>query len=66
MLAVGSIRFVRVALSGVRLSGLLITAMWGYRFDGEYPYEGFDNSSISSGDFALMLYRMEHGGSHLK
>lgn len=40
--------------------------MWGYRFDGEYPYEGFDNSSISSGDFALMLYRMEHGGSHLK
>ena len=40
--------------------------MWGYRFDGEYPYEGFDNSSISSGDFALMLYRMEHGGSHLR
>ena len=40
--------------------------MWGYRFDGEYPYEGFDNSSISSGDFALMLYRLEHGGSHLK
>ena len=40
--------------------------MWGYRFDGEYPYEDFDNSSISSGDFALMLYRMEHGGSHLK
>ena len=40
--------------------------VWGYRFDGEYPYEGFDNSSISSGDFALMLYRLEHGGSHLK
>ena len=39
--------------------------MWGYRVDGEYAYEGFDNSSISSGDFALMLYRMEHGGSHL-
>ena len=40
--------------------------MWGYRIDGEYPYEGFDNPSVSSGDFALMLYRMEHGGSHLK
>ena len=40
--------------------------MWGYSIDGEYPYEGFDNSSISFGDFALMLYRMEHGGSHLK
>ena len=40
--------------------------MWGYRVDGEYVYEDFDNSSISSGDFALMLYRMEHGGSHLK
>ena len=40
--------------------------MWGYGIDGEYAYEGFDNSSISSGDFALMLYRMEHGGSHLR
>ena len=40
--------------------------MWGYSVDGEYAYEGFDNSSISSGNFALMLYRMEHGGSHLK
>ena len=40
--------------------------MWGYSIDGEYPYEGFDNSSISFGDFALMLYRMEHGGSHLR
>lgn len=40
--------------------------MWGYSIDGEYPYEGFDNSSISFGDFALMLYRLAHGGSHLK
>lgn len=40
--------------------------MWGYSVDGEYAYEGFDNSSISSGDFALMLYRMEYGGSHLR
>lgn len=40
--------------------------MWGYSIDGEYAYEGFDNSSISFGDFALMLYRMEHGGSHLR
>ena len=40
--------------------------MWGYSIDGEYAYEGFDNSSISSGDLKLMLYRMEHGGSHLK
>ena len=40
--------------------------MWGYSVDGEYAYEGFDNSSISSGNLALMLYRMEHGGSHLR
>ena len=40
--------------------------MWGYSVDGEYAYEGFDNSSISSGDFALMLYRLAHGGSHLR
>ena len=40
--------------------------MWGYSVDGEYAYEGFDNSSISSGDLALMLYRLEHGGSHLR
>ena len=40
--------------------------IWGYSVDGEYAYEGFDNSSISSGDFALMLYRMEHGGSNLR
>ena len=40
--------------------------MWGYSIDGEYAYEGFDNSSISFGDFALMLYRMEHGGNHLR
>ena len=39
--------------------------VWGYRVDGEYPDEGFDNSFVSSGNFALMLYRMEHGGSHL-
>ena len=39
--------------------------VWGYRVDGEYPYEGFDDSFVSSGDFALMLYRMEHGGSRL-
>ena len=40
--------------------------MWGYSIDGEYAYEGFDNSSISFGDLKLMLYRLTHGGSHLK
>lgn len=39
--------------------------MWGYRIDGEYAYEDFDSSFVSSGDLALMLYRMEHGGSRL-
>ena len=40
--------------------------MWGYRVDGEYVYEDFDRSFVSSGDLKLMLYRMEHGGSHIK
>ena len=40
--------------------------MWGYRVDGEYVYEDFDRSFVSSGDLKLMLYRMEHGGSHLR
>lgn len=40
--------------------------MWGYRVDGEYAYEDFDRSFVSSHDLALMLYRMEHGGSHLR
>ena len=40
--------------------------VWGYRVDGEYTYEDFDRSFVSSGDLKLMLYRMEHGGSHLK
>ena len=40
--------------------------MWGYRVDGEYVYEDFDRSFVSSGDLKLMLYRLEHGGSHLK
>ena len=40
--------------------------MWGYRVDGEYVYEDFDRSFVSSGDLKLMLYRLEHGGSHLR
>ena len=40
--------------------------MWGYRVNGEYAYEDFDKSFVSSHDLALMLYRMEHGGSHLR
>ena len=40
--------------------------MWGYRVDGEYVYEDFDRSFVSSGDLKLMLYRLAHGGSHLK
>ena len=39
--------------------------MWGYRLDGEYVYEDFDRSFVSSGDLKLMLYRLEHGGSRL-
>ena len=41
-------------------------AVWDYGVDKEHVYEGFDYSYVSAGDFALMLYRMEHGGSHLK
>ena len=40
--------------------------VWGYRVDGEYVYEDFDRSFVSSGDLKLMLYRLEHGGSHLR
>ena len=40
--------------------------MWGYSVDGEYVYEDFDRSFVSSGDLKLMLYRLAHGGSHLK
>ena len=40
--------------------------VWGYRVDGEYIYEDFDRSFVSSGDLKLMLYRLEHGGSHLR
>ena len=40
--------------------------MWGYHVEEEYIYEDFDKSFVSSGDLALMLYRMEHGGSHLR
>ena len=40
--------------------------VWGYRVDGEYTYEDFDRSFVSSGDLKLMLYRLAHGGSHLK
>lgn len=40
--------------------------MWGYRVDGEYAYEDFDRSFVSPADFALMLYRVNHGGSHLR
>ena len=40
--------------------------MWGYHVEEEYIYEDFDKSFVSSGDLALMLYRMTHGGSHLR
>ena len=40
--------------------------MWGYHVEEEYIYEDFDKSFVSSGDLALMLYRLEHGGSHLR
>ena len=40
--------------------------MWGYRVNGEYAYEDFDKSFVSSHDLALMLYRLEHGGSRLR
>ena len=41
-------------------------AVWDHGVDKEHVYEGFDYSFVSSGDLALMLYRLEHGGSHLK
>ena len=41
-------------------------AVWDHGVDKEHVYEGFDYSFVSSGDLALMLYRMEHGGSHLR
>ena len=40
-------------------------AVWDYGVDKEHVYEGFDYSYVSAGDLALMLYRLEHGGSHL-
>ena len=40
--------------------------MWGYRVDGEYSYEEFDSSFVSSSNFTLMMYRLAHGGSHLR
>ena len=40
--------------------------MWGYHIEEEYNYEDFDRSFVSAGDLALMLYRLEHGGSHLR
>lgn len=40
--------------------------MWGYRVDGEYAYEEFDSSFVSSSNFTLMMYRLAHGGSHLR
>ena len=40
--------------------------MWGYHIEEEYNYEDFDRSFVSSGDLKLMLYRLEHGGSHLR
>ena len=40
--------------------------MWGYHVEEEYIYEDFDKSFVSSDDLALMLYRLEHGGSHLR
>ena len=41
-------------------------AVWDYGVDKEHVYEGFDYSYVSAGDLALMLYRLEHGGSHLR
>ena len=41
-------------------------AVWDHGVDKEHVYEGFDYSYVSAGDLALMLYRLEHGGSHLK
>ena len=41
-------------------------AVWDHGVDKEHVYEGFAYSYVSAGDLALMLYRLEHGGSHLK
>ena len=40
--------------------------IWGYTdYDHRYA-EGFSSDAVSSSELALMLYRMEHGGSHLR
>ena len=38
--------------------------IWGYT--GDWEHERFFMETTSVYDLALMLYRMEHGGSHLK
>ena len=38
--------------------------IWGYAKDGRHEY--FTWEQTPTDDLALMLYRMEHGGSHLK
>ena len=40
--------------------------IWGYTdYDRRYA-EGFSSDTVSSSEFSVMLYRMEHGGSRLK
>ena len=39
--------------------------IWGYKdYDRRYA-EGFSSDTVSSSEFSVMLYRMEHGGSRL-
>ena len=40
--------------------------IWGYMPDQGYFYESFDGFKMSYRQVAVMLYRMEHGGSHLR
>ena len=40
--------------------------IWGYKdYDRRYA-EDFSSDAVSSSEFSVMLYRMAHGGSHLK
>ena len=40
--------------------------IWGYTdYDHRYA-EDFSSDAVSSSEFSVMLYRMEHGGSHLR
>ena len=40
--------------------------IWGYAEYYRGHGENFSSDTVSSSEFSVMLYRMAHGGSHLK